>query len=866
MNRASSLSTGPAGLQHRFAARDAWTRKAGAAAVIGALACMAPSAAAAANPAGSDGAGGPAPDSAAAAAAPQSFEQIVILARSRAERTQDVPIPVTAVSGKVLDREDAVAIQDFSKLAPNLLVQAPNARQTSISIRGVGKNTANDALEPSVGVIVDGVPVAFISGSWGDLTDLDHVEVLRGPQGTLMGKNTTLGAINIVTRGPSFRPEANLELSAGQYNKIGIKAVIGGPIAADVLAYRLSVFSEKRDGAFADIAPDHTNQSFQDRNRSGFRLQFLILPTADTAIRVSADRQRSSEMVLYGDPPLINEPATFANGAARTAGSALSFSSRLARPYFGAYQPLIGDWDHVVNIGSLPTVSASNGFSVDASWNVHDKLTLNSVTAYRDSLFDAHNAEWVPFDIRQYGAIIKQKQTSQEFRLNGTPNTLIDYTAGLYLLDSKVDSMDRTLYGEDAGGFFATAANYNALKNTAAGNRLLQDALRGLFVNTPTHPNTRSAAEFGQLNLHLNQQATLTLGLRRTDETKTNDYAKFINGDSALQAGLATTTLNAAGNATGGGYSGATAAEIAAAKSIRTTQTSNLGTIARAEIKAPSYAWLINPSYKLSEDTLLYASLGHGEKSGSVQFNSTSLTPQIVAPEKASDVELGVRTAQWDHKLVLGANLYQTRIRDYQQNLTVVDPVLSAQNGTTTYRGYLGNVKGVRLRGLEVDGAIIASARLRVTFSGAYNQATYADFADAPCPSDVAGAPGGQQQCNFTGKTLPFAPRLSGNVGFDYQFPVGRSFALHAHANLVHRGSANYNAGLAQAGAQDGYNLVDGGIGIVSASGKWELGLVGKNLADKHYVTNIGAYSTTSAVTATPGERRYVGMVLRTKI
>lgn len=172
----------------------------------------------------------------------------------------------------------------------------------------------------------------------------------------------------------------------------------------------------------------------------------------------------------------------------------------------------------------------------------------------------------------------------------------------------------------------------------------------------------------------------------------------------------------------------------------------------------------------------------------------------------------------------------------------------------------------MRLRGLELDGAVIASAQLRFTFSGAYNQATYADFADAPCPADVAGAPGGQQQCNFTGKTLPFAPTLSGNVGFDYQFPVGRAFALRVHANLVHRGSANYNAGLAQAGAQDGYNLVDGGIGIASANGKWELDLVGKNLADTHYVTNIGAFSTTSAVTATPGERRYVGIVLRTRI
>ncbi len=127
-------------------------------------------------------------------------------------------------------------------------------------------------------------------------------------------------------------------------------------------------------------------------------------------------------------------------------------------------------------------------------------------------------------------------------------------------------------------------------------------------------------------------------------------------------------------------------------------------------------------------------------------------------------------------------------------------------------------------------------------------------------------APGGQQQCDFTNKTLPFAPRLSGNVGIDFQLPLAGAFALHAYANLVHRGSANYNAGLAQAGEQGSYNLVDGGIGVTSANGKWELALVGRNLADRHFVTNIGSYSSTSAVTATPGERRYVGLVLRARL
>jgi len=794
-----------------------------------------------------------------------TLDAVTVQARDRAEKLQDVPIPVSAISGQALERNNAVTVQDFAKLTPGLLVHAPNARQTSISIRGVGKNTANDALEPSVGVIVDGVPAGFIAQSWGDFSDLDHVEVLRGPQGTLLGKNTTLGVINVVTKQPSFKPESSLELSAGDHQSLGVKAMIGGPIQDGVLAFRASVFAEKRDGPFADIAPDHSNETFQNRDRLGGRLQFLLVPTSTLTFRLSLDRQQSSEMFPFSDPPLIGDPAAFPNGKSRTANNALTYSSRLARPYFGDYKPLIGDWDHLVNIGSRPTLGSSNGVTSEINWTPTEETTLTSITAYRNSLFDAKNAEWLPFDIRQYGAVIHQNQISQEFRINSSLSKTIDYTTGLYLLDSKVAPVDRTLYGEDAGAFYATAANYNALKNTSVGNRLLQDSLRGLFLNTPAHPDTKSVAEFGQLNWHLDEKTTVTLGLRRTDETKTNDYAKLINTDSALLSNIAATTFNAAGNATGGIYNGATAAEIAAAKSVRASQANNLGTIAGDTIKAPAYAWLVNPSYKLNDDILLYTSAGYGEKSGSVQFNTSSLKPQNVNPEKALDFELGAKSTLLNHSLVINGNLYQTHIKDYQQNLTVIDPILSAQTGGTAYRTFLGNAKGVTLRGVEVDGSYAITKRFGFNFSGAYNKAFYSDFANSPCPSDIAGEPGGTQQCDFTGRQLPFAPKLTASLGFDYRVPLHGNYSLHAYSNAAYRGSANYNAGLSDLGLQGSYTVVDGGIGIQANDDKWELALVGKNLGDTHYVTSIGAYSTSGAVTATPGDRRYLGIVLRAR-
>lgn len=243
-----------------------------------------------------------------------------------------------------------------------------------------------------------------------------------------------------------------------------------------------------------------------------------------------------------------------------------------------------------------------------------------------------------------------------------------------------------------------------------------------------------------------------------------------------------------------------------------------------------------------------------------MQFNTTTLAPQNVDPEKALDFELGFKSSLPDHRLVLNGNFYETHIKGYQQNLTVVDATTA-----TGFRTYLGNVEGVTLRGVELEGSFALLKNLAVNFSGAYNRAFYSSFSNAPCASDISGQPSGQQQCDYTGKQLPFAPKLSASLGFDYRTPITGGYLLHAFGNTTYHGRTNYNAGLAELGWLNGYSIVDAGIGLQTSDGKLELALVGKNLADQHYVTNIGTYSNQAAITATPGDRRYIGVVLRAK-
>lgn len=782
------------------------------------------------------------------------IQEVTVTARIRAERLQDVPIPVSAVSAEKLDALNEVTATDFAKLVPNLLVNAPNARQTSIAIRGIGKNTANDALEPSVGVVIDGVASAFIAQSWGDFPDLDHIEVERGPQGTLLGKNTTLGVIQIVSKAPSFDDSYSATAGTGQYNDVDGKFTATGALVDGLLAYRASFYGQRRDGAIQDIAPDLTDNTFQGRNRFGGRLQFLLTPTENLTARLILDRQITSEILPWGEAPLVGDPTTFANGVPRTlvAGSfnGTTYSERLSRSYFDGYTPLVGDGPFEVdNNASRPTAGNSGGISAQIDWKL-PQLTITSISAVRNSLFDAHNdSDWTHFAIAQGGAIIRQTQVSQEFHLNSALGDFIDYTTGLYFLNSHINSCDRTLDGSDGGAFYATNPQYATLSSSAAGENLLVDSLKGLFVYTCTAPTTKSYAGFGQINWHLTSEATITTGLRVTHEKKDNFYDKYVIDDSPLLGVIAA------------GGTGATAAQITAAEAVRTAQANQLGSVAGDPISATSYAWLFNPSYKLTQNVLLYASASHGEKSGAVLFNTSALTPQNVAPEKTLDFELGIKSTFLDKHLTVNVNLYDTEVSNYQQNITVIDPTQSSG-----FRTYLGNAPKVRLSGVEFDTTYVVNEYFGITWNGAYNRAVYADFHDAPCPADVssevnsAGQVVGSLQCDLTGRQIPYAPKFTTSIGPDVHLPIGGKYVVHVYLNEAFRSRANIAQALSVYGWQGSYSVIDTGIGIATSDGKWEWDFIGSNVLNKIYYQDITTFTNQAALTAYPGEQRYLGL------
>jgi iron complex outermembrane receptor protein len=758
-----------------------------------------------------------------------ALEEVVVTARNRTELAQEVPIPISVLSGDVLNRDRVFTIADLSQRAPGLTATTPNARRTGISIRGIGKTSGNDNMEPAVGVIVDDVFLGHVGMTYQDFTDLERVEILRGPQGTLLGKNTSLGAIKYTSRAPSFTPQSSFELEGGVSSEsLKARASHSDGLIDNVLAYRASAFVDQQEGDLDNV--NSNGGHWHERNRYGGRVQLLLEPSDAVSVKLNLDGAFTHEN--SNTKPFMVDPTTLNDGSVRST----TYSTRLARDYFNGYVPIIGSWDKIDIDMARPLVTENYGASAVVSWDA-GAVELTSITAARWFHFDAKNdQEQTRFPIARSGTLVDTRQISQEFRLAGDVTDTIDYQTGIYLFNIDTDTTSRNTYGADAGAFFASDSQYRAL-NTPAGRTSLQASLRDVFAITNQKPVSDSAAVFGQVNWQVSDRAKLTLGLRQTWEYKTNEVsrtASLLDGSPLVSTGNAT------------------------ADAIRLAQTgADYATVQGKRIKDDAIAWLINPSYQLTDDVLLYASASAGEKSGAVAFDANGRIANV-EPEKSLNFETGIKSEVWDQRVTLNMNVYYTRVRDYQNVTSEPDPT-----SPTGFSSRLGNVPEIRAVGAEFDALVHVTDNLQITAGGAYNEATYTDWSTATCPRSF---PSTVVVCDNTGRQIVGAPRWSGIFGFDYQLPLASGFAAHLFGNHVYRSEHNLEQLLSQYGEQSGYSLTDLGAGITreTDSGKYELSLVSKNVFDTKYTTSVNDFSNSAPVGYDGiGPRRYVGLILR---
>jgi iron complex outermembrane receptor protein len=755
------------------------------------------------------------PATAAAPAAPASvspapdgggdvaLDAITVSARKREERLQDVPLSITSLSGTALQNDGDYTIQDLSDKAPGLYIAPSNPRQTSIQIRALGKNSANDGLETSVGVYVDGVYLAQPGEATFDLNDLDHVEVLRGPQGTLFGKNNTAGAVSFYTRKPSLTSSAEAELVGGNDGTYEFHASATGPVA-DKTAFRLTAYDKSRDGFFTNLYDGNRYDGF---DRKGVRGQLLNESFGDVSVRLIAEHYESKE--LFANTVLVEPFPGYANGVAYTkslekVGAALG------------YTPVFSPWSRLVDLNSArPIVTNQTAYSSQVTWKLGD-YTLDSISAFRRYVFDAKNdGDSTPLDIVDWsGTVSSNRHWSEELRLSSPLGGPVDYVAGLYYYHLSLWTNSPTQFGSLASSYYGTAS-------TAPG------ALDGVLQNTIGTPDTNSVAAFAQANYHLAREWTLTGGLRETHESKSATIANTLVG--------------------GADPSSLSAADLAVRESQTVTGTVSTGFTANA------LSWLASLSHPLSDDSTAFLTASKGFKSGGINVEVTSGVPLVIAPETAIDIETGAKGSGLDGRLQYDADLYWSKISNYQGNFQSANPLLGQ---------YLANVGDVRVRGTEAEASLRPIDRLRLSAHAAFNDATYLDFTNAPCPTELANI---YKVCNFSGFTLPYAPRWTGNVGAETRQPLAPGFVLYVGADVTAHSSENVNSGLSEYGVQSAYTLTNAHIGFTGRDGAYDLSFWVKNLFDAQYYTSRGPSSIlgVKVITGTPGDPRTLGVTLR---
>ncbi|EOW1562432.1 TonB-dependent receptor [Pseudomonas aeruginosa] len=726
--------------------------------------------------------------------------KVTVTARRREEDSQKVPTPITVLGGETLEAQRISRVQDLQQVLPSVNVAYIHARQSSVAVRGIGNNPASDGLEGSAGIYLDNVYLGRPGMAVFDLLDIEQLELLRGPQGTLFGKNTTAGVLNISTRAPTFTAERTVEVSGGQDGYFQGRGTVSGPLG-ETLAGRLSAYRTRDDGYIKNI---HDDNYLNGGERQGARGQLLFEPNEDFSLRWIAD---------------YNEEDS-SNGSMVVYGGAERFWQRAA--LVGA-SPLRDPQRRKVNINGRQHVSVhQGGSSLEANWNLAGGYRLTSISAYRYWHFTPANDEQLNVSaINDTGVEVHDRQFSQEIRLASPTGGAFDYVVGAYAFRQNLGNKTFTSYGPLAD-LYLLGANLGALNDT--------------YSKANGKIETDSFALFAQGTWHLTERLDFTAGLRGTYEEKNAKVERFAPLGGAAVGGVGAAVRN--------GQLGAY----------------DSGDLSQYNF-APSA--LLSLSYQFSDDLLGYASLSHGEKSGGVNLAvgsapSAGADSLLVGPERANDAELGLKSTLFDRRLLLNANLFWTGIHGYQATTLYQAP------GSTQLVQVLANAGSVRSRGLEFEATALPLRGLTLNFNGSYNDVTYLSFKDAPCPAEVSTRPGAPSSCDLTGQRVVGASKWIANLNGEYQWRLDDRFQPYVSASYAYRSAAEGTLDNSDLSKIDGYALVNLAAGLRSdlGDGQLDTSVWLKNAFDKDYYLSAFA-SINGSYTASVGQPRTLGVSLR---
>lgn len=783
---------------------------------------------------------------------------ITVTSQKREESLQDVPISVTAISGETLEDNGVTTFENLSRRTPNMQVQvAEGGPATIVGIRGIASGF-NRGFEQSVGIVVDGVYNSRGEFFRNGLLDVERVEVLRGPQGTLFGKNATAGLVNVVTADPTDEFEATLKTRIGTEDLYGGQLVLSGPIA-DGLQGRL-VLDHFEQGAYIENTGGGIDGG--EVRRDNIRLKLLAEPTDNLTLRFTYEHLENS---IEGSTQEV-----------------IGIDSSPTAGFFG-FDPSLNPYDPGNGgAGFIPTfgVSAADflrGFDPNADFELNHKQSSN-LDAYFDTTSDnlrlqadyeiaGHTITYVGgyTDLTDFNlfdpdisanpyvfgpADVQTEQTTHELRIQSPEDQRFTWTAGLYKFDLEMSNSPDVFTVVPALGAPPTFPPIGAppfftrppLPNPNYAGYQAGVERFGIRA-TLFEQETDAWAAFAQGTFDVTDKLRVTVGGRYTDETKTSD--QFITSE----AGVLRTPAGDIGVTPIPGNPTPTPAEFA--NSFDSTvvpycrsdapqpryDAAGLGApcgpgLERSESK---FTPMVNFQYDISDNINGYFSWSEGFKGGGFNGQARREAALEYEEETVEAFELGLKSTLFDGSMTANVAVYHSTYEDFQTTQFINQVFV------------VGNAGEVTSQGIEADVLWQATDTLRLGFSGAWADVQYEDFPNAACTNAqqmlLNPFNGSRAMCtanavnDLSGREVENAPEFSGNLFAVLDVPLAnQSFDAQVGADISYTGEHFLSQNLDPGQFQDAYSLVNLRASLLDKDEKWELALLGRNVTDEIYL------------------------------
>lgn len=735
------------------------------------------------------------------------IEIIMVSATKRSESLQEIPLSVTAFSQKDLDIKGASSLTGIQESTPNLNFSVESAGQNvaRVTLRGVGTETLVGGGDPGVALHIDGVYVGRNSASAGDVFDVDRLEVLRGPQGTLYGRNATGGSVNIITKKPTEYIEGYTDVTIGNYNTQRLRGVVNVPITDNLYA-RVTMMSDTHDGYIKNLYEG--GRDVDDKDAQSGRAQLLyVADSGDEFLLRGYYSKRGGagpgSQYLGSDIDTENGyPANYLVGVSDAGGGA-----PILADVYNSATTLAGD-----GILSFPTDfheirknapefvdTLIQGLDFDASINLSDDLLLKSITSYQTNdneiLVDADNSELaIETRYRKNNA----EQYSQEINLISQTDDPFQWILGAYYYHEELTERFETLVPT---GLMPLDVDLGE-GAVPGGGGVRQLRLASHEVD--------SMALFAQLSYELSEKWSVTGGLRFTRDDKTQTRATGGQVDLVNNVRFLSGELGPESEDTG-----------------------------KTSFTEPSYR--VSTDYQLSGNNLIFASYAHGYKSGGYDFNGGATDDngdQVpYNPEFVDAYEIGSKNTFFDNSVMLNLTAFYYDYQDLQVFRLTADGPLTDNAAQSTITGVELEYKYQPTDDLKFDGSV------------GYLDATYDEYSIDIPPTD------------FSGNRLNYAPEWTAHTGIEYTHTIGDAF-LTTRLDWSYRSDTYFDRGNTDLDKQDAYSLFNARVRYDADD--YYIDLWAKNLADKDYVVGqlINPPFSCDCRTVNVGAPRTVGVTV----